>query len=138
MNESEHDWFAQHATAYVMDGLAVEERVRVEQHAAECATCAAELAAMREMDSTMNKLFANVMPGAGFEDSILARLKPRHSAVRRAAVAAAAVLVLGGFGYVGSRAMDRGQLPLWAMNAAGSSPSREQFADSPPVSPAAA
>ena len=115
MSESEHDWFAEHTAAYVMNGLTDEERARFEQHAATCDTCAAELAKVKQLDQQMNALFATVSPKLGFDEAIIRRLSQRNAMVRNAAIAAAAAIMLGGFGYVASELVNNGRLPTFAV-----------------------
>jgi autotransporter-associated beta strand protein len=125
MSANDHDWFHEHATAYAMGGLSAEERTRIESHAAACGECAAHLSAIQEMDASMNHLFASIRPTAGFEQAIIdrldrplrlaANLNPRtNPLVRRAAIAAAAAIVLSGFGYVASEKINNGQFPTFA------------------------
>jgi glycine cleavage system regulatory protein len=106
-HENEHDWFSQQIAAYLTGGLAHEEREQFEQHAAACPSCAAELEEMRAMETTLSDLLSPAIPTPDFEDRLLQRLRMNvgsrqwvNPKVRKAAVAAAAVLLLGGFGYV--------------------------------------
>jgi hypothetical protein len=116
---SEHIWFDEHAAAYLMDGLEQSDRARIESHAADCATCAAKLATIKETDQTMNTLFASMRPTANFEQAIIAglhrpmRLIPAqvNPLVRRAAIAAAAAIVLGGLGYVANEKINNDRWP---------------------------
>lgn len=111
MNESqEHIWFREQIAAALAGGLGAADQVRFDAHAAECAACAAELKASRELEEHMSTLFA--LPAAGLEDRIIGSLREAatpsawtspmriHPQVRKAATAVAAVIVLGGFGYV--------------------------------------
>ena len=116
MSESEHDWFAEHTAAYVMNGLTDEERDRFEQHAATCDACAAELAKVKQLDQHMNALFATVSPKFGFDEAIIRRLSRPNAMVRNAAIAAAAAIMLGGFGYVASELVNNGRLPTFAIS----------------------
>jgi hypothetical protein len=125
MSLDEHNWFDDHAAAFVMGGLTADERERIESHARDCTMCAARLAGLAQTDQTMNHLFASLRPSAGFEQAIIDRLnRPMRLAaakvnpfVRRAAVAAAAAIVLGGFGYVASDKINNGRWPAFSFEA---------------------
>lgn len=101
---------------HLAGGLPEEERGRFEGHRDVCAECARDLDAMGQMEKTMTQVFSAVVPGANFEDRLIAGLRLRgprlaiNPLVRRAAIAASAAIVLGGFGFVASRQMDRGGL----------------------------
>ena len=63
-------------------------------------------------DTTLQQLFATAAPAAGFEDRLIAVVRSHQrmrltvpSPVKKAAIAAAAVLVVGGVGYLGSQMM---------------------------------
>ncbi len=118
--ESEHDWFSERIAAYLAGGLEGEERAGFEAHAQRCAACAAELSEAKQLEKQMTDLFAVAMPGADFEDRLIGRLrfsslKRRrlriHPLVRKTAIAAAAAIVLGGFGLVGQEYIEHGKLP---------------------------
>ncbi|WP_428940811.1 DUF4349 domain-containing protein [Fontivita pretiosa] len=121
-DESEHAWFAEQMAAYLAGGLEAGERARLESHAAACVACAGQLRRATEIERRMTALFADAAPAADFEDRLLARLRfklPKrrywiHPAIRKAAVAAAAVLLLGGTGFVGSEYLETGRLPDWS------------------------
>src|SRR5262249_32665579 len=89
-----------------------------EAHAGECETCAAELQSARELEQKMSSLFAATVPNENFENRLIARLResaPRlriHPAIRKAAVAAAAVILLGGVGYVANQKINSGSPPV--------------------------
>jgi len=124
MSTDEHNWFSDHAAAYVVGGLSADERARVESHAAACGDCAGHLSALQQTDQTMNNLFACMRPTAGFEQAIIDRLdrpmrlvnRKVNPFVRRAAVAAAAAIVLGGFGYVASEKINNDRWPMVAFD----------------------
>ena len=113
---NEHEWFEEQLAAYLSGALSVEEQMRFEAHRASCIECAKEFEAISETEKTMTQLFAPIAPGLEFEDRLIARLRLRgprlriHPIVRRVAVAAAAAIVLGGFGYVASRQIENGGL----------------------------
>src|SRR5438105_2531519 len=106
--EHDHAWFRERIAIALAGGLDAAEQVRFDDHARQCGACAAELSQAREMERQMSGLFA--LPRAGLEDRIIDSLRgardrwrPRiylHPAVSRAATAVAAVIVLGGFGYL--------------------------------------
>ena len=118
IDDIEHAWFEERIMAHLAGGLDEEEAVRFTAHAAECGECAAKLETSRKEEQVMQVIFAGNMPGADFEDSIIADLRhkwtPRlviHPMVRRAAIGVAAVLVLGAMGYSTSMVLERGGLP---------------------------
>jgi len=119
-NLPDHAWFRERIPTALADGLAADEQSRFDAHATACPACAAELRSIRQTEETMTDLLDAALPAPGFEDRIIARLRETpmrrrllrlsltfpsiHPAVRNAAVAAAAVLVVAGIGYVGSEA----------------------------------
>ena len=116
--ENEHAWFAEQAAAYVAGGLEGPERERFERHAAGCQQCAQLLNQLQQEDRSMQAIFAATVPGAAFEQRLIAGLRDRwtrrlviHPLVKRAAAAVVAVAMLGGTGYVGSRWIATGGLP---------------------------
>jgi anti-sigma factor RsiW len=107
MTNNEHIWFDEQIATHLAHGLDTDERARFEQHRAACPDCAAKLAQAQAADNETRELFAPVAPSNDFEDRIVQRLRnenPRrrwiHPAVRRGAIAAAAMLALGTAGYV--------------------------------------
>src|SRR5436190_23360685 len=98
-----HSWFTDQIAAYIAGGLADEDRARFESHLQECERCAAELAAAQQLENKMSSLFAGGIPAGDFESRLIARLRetaPRlrisiHPSVKRAAIAAAALLFVG-------------------------------------------
>src|SRR3954447_6724155 len=125
--QSDHTWLTDHTAAALPGGLSADEQARFDAHAAQCADCAAELSAARETEQTMMNLFAATRPMPGLEDRLIgglraarneARIEDRRAQrmkispiVQRAAVAAAAVIVLGGFGYVAQQRLVDGTMP---------------------------
>src|SRR5262245_56726247 len=111
---NEHEWFQDRIADALAGGLPADERQRFETHRAGCADCAREFDALAETEKTMTQLFASAIPTAGFEDRLIAGLRGRaprlriNPFVRRAAIAAAAAIVLGGFGWVANHQMERG------------------------------
>ncbi|HWY86540.1 MAG TPA: DUF4349 domain-containing protein [Gemmataceae bacterium] len=102
---SEHTWFQENLAGYCAGGLSVEEGERFQRHRIACAACAGMLAEAKELDQTMDSLFAPVRPTAGWENRVIetlraARWSPRSNWPRWARVAAsvAALVVLGGLG----------------------------------------
>jgi hypothetical protein len=120
MNESTHNWFREQIAAYIAGGLDDDETRRFEDHAQECASCAAELQGARQLENHMSSLFAASVPALDFEDRLIARLRrgaPRlriHPAVRRASATAAAILCVATVGYFANEQIQRGSLPLVA------------------------
>src|SRR5437868_3565599 len=109
----EHGWFRERIAAYLAGGLPDDERAAFDAHRAACAECAREFQSIEQTEKQMTQLFSAIAPGANFEDQLLGRLRlsaPRlriNPIVRRSAIAAAAAIVLGGFGYVANRQMER-------------------------------
>ena len=145
---SEHEWFHENLTLYGA-GLAAEECLRIERHAAQCPACAQELAQWRLFDQGLGRLCAPVHFAANWDERVLCkgrgRKKPggRWPALARWAVAAAAVLFIGvlgaavhsvaQLGFVAFPGGDRLQaeaslptvLPVFGMEAHGALDSRE-------------
>ena len=113
-----HAWFREHIDAFIAGGLSPEERASLKSHAAECAACEAALLEAAQADEAIRKLFNPVTPSAHFEENLIMNLRtltaPRpllHPSVIRAATGVAAIIVLGGFGLIGHRAMKDGKFP---------------------------
>lgn len=113
-----HAWFREHIDAFIAGGLSPEERAALKSHAAECAACEAALLEATQADEAIRKLFNPVTPSAHFEENLIMNLRtltaPRpllHPSVIRAATGVAAIIVLGGFGLIGHRAMKDGKIP---------------------------
>ena len=120
----DHARFRDDIGAYLAGGLDDDERRAFESHPAACPDCAAALSDAAAEERKLQDMFANALPAEGFEDRILGRFRSGaaaadrwrmttylHPAVRRAAVGAAAVVMLAGFGYVASQQIDKGGLP---------------------------
>ncbi len=117
--QNDHAWFRERIAVALASGLDAAEQVRFDDHASQCPACAAELSASREMEKQMSGLFA--LPTPGLEDRIIDSLRvvrrgwnpnfQLHPAVRRAATAVAAVIVLAGFGYVADQQIERAEAP---------------------------
>lgn len=125
--ENDHIWFEEQIAAYLSRGLEGEDLSRFEAHRDACADCAGKLQAAASDDRRLHDLFKDVAPSSSFEDRMIQRLRtdrPRrqifkfptiHPAIRKAALATAAVVVLGGFGYLATDLMNDGRIPtLWA------------------------
>ena len=113
-----HALFREHLDAFIAGGLSPEERASLKSHATECAACEAALLEATQADETIRKLFNPVTPSAHFEENLIMNLRtltaPRpllHPSVIRAATGVAAIIVLGGFGLIGNRAMKEGKFP---------------------------
>jgi hypothetical protein len=115
---NDHEWFRERIAAHLAGGLNDEERVAFDAHRAACPDCAREFEAIEQTEKKMTQLFAAIAPGTNFEDQLLGRLRLSapllriNPLVRRAAIAAAAAIVLGGFGYVANRQMEHGGLQI--------------------------
>src|SRR5437763_3989387 len=117
---NDHAWFQEHAPACISGGLTADERARFDQHAEHCPACASFVEAMRASDAALASLFADIRPGADFEDRLLVRLRGArasrglvHPAVRYAATGIAAALLLGSVGYFANQKMHDGSMPLF-------------------------
>ncbi|HTL27956.1 MAG TPA: DUF4349 domain-containing protein [Tepidisphaeraceae bacterium] len=124
-NENDHIWFDEQIAAYLARGLEGDDLARFESHLKSCPDCAAKLETARNEDSQLQDLFRPVSPSASFEDRMIVglrtsrhrtlRLPAIHPAIKKAALATAAVIVLGGFGYIATEQMGRGHIPvLWS------------------------
>lgn len=122
----DHSRFRDHLDAYLAGGLNDAEREAFEAHAAECPACGGALSEAAASDHSLRELFAHARPPADLEDRLVGALRSArpqmpmlHPMVRRAAIGVAAALLLGGFGYVASEAIDGGGLPApWAHSTA--------------------
>jgi glycine cleavage system regulatory protein len=129
---NDHARFRDDVGAYLAGGLTDDERRAFEAHAADCPACAAGLSDAAAEERKLQDMFAHAIPSQGFEDRILGRFRAGaaapdrwrttihlHPAVRRAAVGAAAVVMLAGFGYVASQQIEKGGLPMpWSQASA--------------------
>jgi hypothetical protein len=112
---SEHDWCRENLDLYLAGGLAPDESLHLERHAAECAACAQELARGRLLDRELDRLCAPVHFSGDWDQRVQARWhktnKPRRSRdLVRWAAAAAALLLVGGLGGVVSAMMQQGMV----------------------------
>lgn len=120
--ENEHEWFSHQLATYLAGGLSdAAERARFEAHAASCGRCAADLQHAQQLEGKMSELFAFGIPDSDFEQRIANRLRFRldqrqwvNPKVRKAAIAAAAVLMFGAAGYVAQNFATDGKLPSLA------------------------
>ncbi len=74
---SDHAWVVENLAAYLADGLEPAERERLDQHTAECASCAAALVAASDVDAALSGLFAAARPGPALEDRVIQSLRTR-------------------------------------------------------------
>jgi anti-sigma factor RsiW len=121
---SEHTWFDEHLAGYHASGLTAEERERFERHAADCQDCARSLDDWTGFDRSLDDLFAEVRPEAGWESRLLQGLrtappKRRWRWTRGLSIAAAiaALVLLGAIGAVMQSLLENDNLPfpgLWA------------------------
>jgi hypothetical protein len=114
---SEHAWVRENVASYLAGGLEPAERDRLERHAASCEPCAGALAEERDLDRTMDTLFAAVRPEPALEDRLIQslRAKPLRNGFRTPVFAwiglsAAALLFLGLFGLGVSTLIEGGDL----------------------------
>ncbi|HSV15024.1 MAG TPA: DUF4349 domain-containing protein [Tepidisphaeraceae bacterium] len=112
---TQHTPDAELIDAYVTGGLAADERAAFEAHLRNCPTCQSTVASARSSDEAMRNLFDNARPTAGFEDRMIRAVREERSPrlriplpVRRAAAVAAAVLLVGGVGYIGNGLIENG------------------------------
>jgi anti-sigma factor RsiW len=100
--------------AYLAGGLTPDERAAFDAHVQSCAACDGELAKARQADADLRQLFRAARPTSGFEDRIIQTFRTTrpsrriflHPAVRRTAIGAAAVLMLGAAGVVVQSSID--------------------------------
>lgn len=121
---AEHTWVLESLASYLADGLEPREREELEQHLAQCPTCALALDEVRSADALLVGLFAEARPAPGLEDRAIQRLRqegrpPRFSLpfAARALVGLAAVLLLMLVGAGMTVLIDQDALPLpreWA------------------------
>jgi hypothetical protein len=112
---SDHAWFLENIASHLAGGLDPAEAERFNQHAAACESCARALEEARDLDRTIDGLFADARPRPELEDRMVraVRARGRRSSFTwpaRLSAAAAAVLVLGVVGAAGSRLIDEGEL----------------------------
>lgn len=102
-------------------GLNDQERIAFQDHVRDCASCAAALSAAQEFDGSIASLLSDARPDPGLEDRMVGAIRhsarsrstrPTHPMVRRAAIGIAATILLGGFGYLASNAIEDGTFPL--------------------------
>lgn len=121
----QHDGFRENLAAYIAGGLSGDERARIEELAAADAARRNELEELMALDSSLKQSAGVAEIAAGLEARLAAAVEaikdrpPINPIVRRAAFAAAACLMLGGFGYVASQQMERGALPFWNVQGTG-------------------
>src|SRR5688572_23889288 len=102
----DHTWFTEQIATYLADGLEGDERARFESHAAACPACAAELERARADERRLMEMFDDAAPQAGFEDRIITTLRTQRPRLTiptwatKALATAAAVVIVGGVGYV--------------------------------------
>ncbi len=101
----DHPWIQENLAAYLAGGLDATEAGRLEQHVAGCKPCARLLEESRQFDQSLNALFADAQPEAGFEDRAIQRVRkvsqrrwPRVLRYAKYAAAAAALLGVAGVG----------------------------------------
>ncbi len=120
---SEHAWFEEHLAGYGAGGLTPQERERIEHHAAGCEDCSGALADWAGFERSLDGLFAEVRPPAGWEGRLLQGLRTapqqrlRWSTIVRVAAGIAAVVILGVLGALLHGVLEKGSLPfpgLWA------------------------
>jgi hypothetical protein len=117
---TDHTWSQEQIATYLAGGLSAQEAERLEQHALECAECAAALAAAKHLDRGLGTLFSPLRPQPGLEDrAILSiRVAPRPRAIffigwpRRATALAAGLIIFMTFGALAGSLMTDGRLPL--------------------------
>jgi hypothetical protein len=110
--QNDHDWFMEQIAAALTDGLSAADRERFDDHARQCATCAAALAEAKGADESLSAALAGLRPAADLEDRIVSSLRkqhrfwslprPHHPMVIRAAAVAAAAIVVGTVGWYGT------------------------------------
>ena len=111
----DHTWIQENLAAYLAGGLEPAERERLEQHTAECASCAAALANARALDATLFDLFVEVRPSPSLEDRVIQTLRTRPAGGWRLSppgwlvVAAAALVLIGLTGALANQILGNGR-----------------------------
>jgi hypothetical protein len=107
MTNTQHIWTRENIEVYLTDGLSSDERAKIEQHVADCHSCAAALEEAITTDQSVKELFAGAQPKPGLEDRIIRSLRysppPKtviHPMFRRVALGIAAVALMGVLGFV--------------------------------------
>lgn len=110
---SEHDWFRDNLDLYLAGALTQDEVARLDQHAADCAACAQELARQRLRDQQLGRLCAPVHFAGDWDQRVQARWRKsqRHVPTSvRWALAAAAVLLIGAVGAAANALVQQGMI----------------------------
>ena len=112
---SDHAWFLENIACHLAGGLDPAEAERFDRHAAACESCARALEEARDLDRTIDGLFADARPRPELEDRMVRAVRSRGKRASftwpaRLSAAAAAVFVLGVVGAAGSRLIDEGEL----------------------------
>src|SRR5262245_49137520 len=127
---SDHMWVQENLDAYIVGGLSMNERHRLERHLEACTECAHTKTEINEMEQLMDGIFVQVRPDAGLEDRAIQHLRkarrPRPSWFRFV-TAAAAVFVLGGVGLVVQMVAFDGALPFSGLNKAAEKEARRTY-----------
>ncbi len=117
LEDTQPDWFHDHAPAYVAGGLTADEREQIEQLAKSNDAYRIELEELMALDASLTRAAGVESIVAGLEDRIAAALPTRrwliHPVVRRAALATAACVVLGTFGFMATDRMESNRLWGW-------------------------
>jgi hypothetical protein len=111
---SDHTWILENLAAYLAGGLGPAERERLEQHTAECTSCATALADAHALDAALSGLFVEARPSAVLEDRIIQTLRTGPPARRLSvpawlAGAAAALVLIGLTGALASQILVSGK-----------------------------
>src|SRR5438105_70822 len=114
---SEHAWVQENLASYFAGGLDAGEGERLEQHLAECSSCAQAAEELRAIDHSLADLFAAVQPASSLEDQLIQSLRaaPMRSRLpflkfAQGGLAAAAVLMIAFLGTVLNGVIERGNL----------------------------
>ncbi len=106
---SDHAWILENLAAYLTGGLEPAERERLEQHTADCSSCAAALNDARVADAALSGLFVEARPSSTLEDRMIQRLRMRPLDAWRLpvpawlAIAAAALVLISLTGAMASQ-----------------------------------
>src|SRR5579885_2238673 len=113
---SDHAWILENLATYLAGGLEPAERERLEQHTANCASCAAALDDARALDTAVSGLFIDTRPNAALEDRMIQTLRTRaldgwHLPVPAwLAIGSAALVLIGITGAAASQILVQGGL----------------------------
>ncbi len=113
--QNEHVRTREQMAARLAGGISGEELARFQEHVMSCAECGTVWEEIREVEGKLTGMFESARADEGLEDRVIQRLRSEparrrwfHPSISFAATGIAATIVLGGFGFMVNRAMERG------------------------------